>query len=84
MTQPIKKYKSGNISGALWFNEREVNGNIVGFKTLSITRSWKDKDVWRNEALNIRKQDIAKVLVILNKMQEDLFLEGREGYDNED
>jgi hypothetical protein len=84
MTQPIKKYKSGNISGALWFNEREVNGNIVGFKTLSITRSWKDKDTWRNEALNIRKQDIAKVILILNKLQEDLFLEGREGYDNED
>ena len=74
--RPIKNYRAGNVSGAVWFNEREVNGNIVGFKTLSIRRSWmdKEKNIWRDETLNLRRNDIAKVLVILNKIQEDLFL----------
>lgn len=75
MTQPIKKYKAGNIQGAIWFNEREVGEGVVGFKTVSLTRSWKDKkDVWRNEVLNLRKQDLPKIRVILQKIQEELLL----------
>ncbi len=74
--RPIKSYKSGNLQGAIWFNEREVEGNVVGFKTVSLKRSWKDKEkeIWREETMNLRKTDIAKLLVILNKIQEDLLL----------
>lgn len=76
MVQPIKRYRAGNISGAVWLNEREVNGNIVGFKTVSLRRSWKDKekDLWRDETLNMRKQDLAKLQVILHEMQKDILL----------
>ncbi|MAG47128.1 hypothetical protein CL617_00860 [archaeon] len=82
--RPIKKFKSGSLEAAIWFNERENNGEIVGFKTVSLKKSWKDKekDVWRNETLNIRKQDIAKLLVILNKVQEELLL-NKEDNENE-
>ncbi|MFH1455340.1 MAG: hypothetical protein ABIF40_00120 [archaeon] len=83
MNKPIKSYKSGCLQGAIWFNERTVEGNVVGFKTVSLKRSWKDKekDIWRDESMNLRRSDIPKVLVILNKIQEDLFLTG--GEDNE-
>ena len=74
--KPIKSYRAGNISGAIWLNEREVNGNIVGFKTISLRRSWKDKekDIWRDEVINVRRQDLAKLGVILRNMENDLFL----------
>ncbi len=74
--RPIKQYRAGNIQGAIWFNEREVKDAIVGFKTVSIRRSWKDKDkeLWREETLNLRKQDLPKLAIILNKLQEDLLL----------
>lgn len=73
--QPIKKYKSGLIQGAIWLNEKDINGDLVGFKTASLRRSWKDKDnQWRDETMNLRKADIPKVLVVLSKIQEDLLL----------
>ena len=83
--RPIKQYRAGNIQGAIWFNEREVKDAIVGFKTVSIRRSWKDKDkdMWRDETLNLRKQDLAKLAVIIGKLQEDLLL-NEEGDDDDE
>ena len=53
--RPIKKFKSGSIEAAIWFNERERNGEIVGFKTVSLRRSWKDNktNIWRDEVINL-------------------------------
>ena len=84
--RPIKKFKSGSIEAAIWFNERERNGEIVGFKTVSLRRSWKDPkaNIWRDETLNVRKTDIPKLLVILNKVNEELLLNKEEaGEENE-
>ena len=76
--RPIKKFKSGNIELAIWFNEREVDGNIVGFKTVSLRRFWRDKkqELWRDEVVNLRKGDIAKALLVLSKSNEELLLSG--------
>jgi hypothetical protein len=75
VNRPIKKWRSGNISGAIWINEREVNGTKVSFKTASLRRSWKKEgDVWREEVLNFRRQDIPKISVILSEIQKELFL----------
>lgn len=75
--RPIKKYRSGSIEAAVWFNERNLDDNTkVGFKTVSLSRNWKDKekDIWRNEVINLRKGDLQKVLLVLQKAQEEIFL----------
>lgn len=76
MNKPIKKYRSGSIECAVWLNERELdNGAKVGFKTVSLSRGWKDnKDIWRNESINLRKGDIAKAMLVLQKAQEEVLL----------
>ena len=73
---PVKTYRSGSIQGAVWMNEREKEGQIFGFKTASLKRSWfdKEKNTWMNESMNLRKQDVTKALLILGKLQEDLLL----------
>ncbi len=85
--RPIKKFRSGGIEAAIWLNEREVDGNIVGFKTVSLRRSWRDreKDIWRDETVNLRKGDISKALLVLQKAQEEVLLnrEEKEGEGNE-
>lgn len=76
--RPIKKYKSGAIEGCIWLNKKITNNNEeIEFKTISITRNWKkkDDDVWRSDVINLRRSDIPRVLTILNKLREDLYLE---------
>jgi len=83
MNKPIQQYKSGSISSAIWSNEREVNGNKVEFKTVSLRKSWKDdKNVWRDATINLRRNDIPKVLLVLQKAQESLLLDS-EGDEDE-
>ena len=74
--RPIKKFRSGNIEAAIWSNEKEFNGGLVEFKTISLSRSYKKKDeeIWRNEVINLRRNDLQKTVLVLQKAQEELLL----------
>ncbi|MEK6835839.1 MAG: hypothetical protein AABX55_02340 [Nanoarchaeota archaeon] len=74
--RPIKKFRSGNIEAAIWSNEREFNGGMVEFKTISLSRSYKKKeeDLWRSDQINLRRNDIQKAILVLQKAQEELLL----------
>jgi len=74
--RPIKKWRSGNMEAAIWLNERENNGQKIEFKTASLSRNWKkkDEDVWRSDVINLRRMDIPKAMVLLQKIQEELYL----------
>ena len=76
VNRPIKKFRSGNIETAIWSNEKEFNGGLVEFKTVSLSRSYKkkDEDIWRSEVINLRRGDIPKILLVLQKAQEELLL----------
>jgi len=82
--QPIKKWKSGSIEAAIWVNEKEFKGEVVSFKTVSLRKSWKDdKGVWRDSAINLRRNDLAKTILVLQKAQEDMLLNTEEGEKDE-
>lgn len=76
MNKPIQKYKSGSIESSIWLNEREVKDNKVEFKTVSLRKSWKDdKNMWRDATINLRRSDIPKAILVLQKAHEDLLLD---------
>jgi len=85
INRPIKNYRCGNLSGAVWFNERDTGEGIINFLTASLRRSWKDKKSgeWRDEVINLRKNDIPKAIVLLNKIQEDILLSNEAGDEDE-
>ena len=76
VNRPIKKFRSGNIETAIWSNEKEFNGGLVEFKTVSLSRSYKKKgeDIWRSDQLNLRRNDLQKCILVLQKAQEELLL----------
>lgn len=80
--QPVKKYRISNWEGVVWDNKKKVaEGVEVGYKTITLSRSYKkkDEDLWRNEAINnIRLNDLGKLKAILDKLQEFLYFEARQ------
>lgn len=73
---PIKKFRASNFEAAIWKNSKKLNGQEVSFKTVSLSRSYKkkDEDIWRNEVINLRRQDIPKIMVVLNETFRELML----------
>jgi len=80
--QPVKKYRISNWEGVVWDNKKKLsNGVEVGYKTITVSRSYKKKeeDIWRNEVINnIRLNDIGKLQAILDKLQDFLYFEARQ------
>ncbi|MBI2507943.1 hypothetical protein HYV89_03240 [Candidatus Woesearchaeota archaeon] len=80
---PIKKFRSGNITCSVWSNKREVERDgvkmEVEFKTVSLRKSWEKDGKWYDHTItNIRKNDIAKMILLLQKAQEELLLSREE------
>lgn len=79
--QPIKKFRISTWEGVVWENKKSINGGEIEYKTVTISRGYrkKDEDIWRSEVINnIRLNDIAKLQVILGKLQDFLFFEARQ------
>ncbi len=83
---PIRKFRSGSIEAAVWSNKKVVNGAEVEFKTVSLGRSFmkKGENIWRHETINLRKGDLQRILLVVQKAQEALFLSGKESSDGGD
>ena len=78
---PVKKFKAGNIEAAVWSNKKDINGATVEFRTVSLSRSYKkkDEDLWRNDVINnLRRNDLQKVILVLQKTQEALLMHHQE------
>ena len=78
MPAPIKSFKSGNFEGSIWQNEKDFgnDGGIVQFKSVSLRKTWRDtSNVLREQKINLRRNDVEKLIVILRKIQEHLILD---------
>lgn len=73
--RPVKKWRIGSIECNVWENEKEASdGTIFGFKTVSLKKSWKQNDVWHDAQIQLRRNDIQKAIIVLQKAQEELLL----------
>ena len=84
--RPVQKWRISNIKCAVWENKKTFNGGEVSYKTVTLSRSYKkkDEDTWRSEAINnLRRNDIAKLQAILNKVQDYLFFEDKQEHEEE-
>ncbi|HLP80135.1 MAG TPA: hypothetical protein VK158_05850 [Acidobacteriota bacterium] len=79
MNKPEKKFSAGGISATVWSNERDVNGAAVAVRTVSLTRSYKDKDGSWKQGSSLRINDLPKAQLVLDKAYEYLTLKDSEG-----
>ena len=76
---PEKKFTTGAISAAIWTNTGKTkSGQEMGFKSISLQRSYKDKnDEWQHTS-SLRLNDLPKATLVLSKAYEYLILKGEE------
>jgi len=71
--QPIKKFREDNFEVAIWENHGSKDGKEYSFRSLSLIRRWKDKNLQpRRDVIRLRKGDIAKVIELLTKARQEL------------
>lgn len=74
MNRPEKKFRAGPISATIWKNHSQKEGKDIEYHTISIGRSYKDKDGnWKNTA-SLRVMDLPKANLVLNKAFEHLVI----------
>lgn len=76
---PEKKFSTGAITATVWRNERKVDGKDTEFQSVSLQRSYKDKEGnWKTTSA-MRPNDIPKAVLVLEKAYEYIVLkEGAE------
>ena len=72
--QPVAKFRAGSISCAIFDNVGQKDGVDFSFKTVQVQRGYKIEDEWKNEKINLRKNDIANFQLVLSKAFEKMAL----------
>ena len=79
MNRPLKKFRAGQVSCALWENEIVVNGREMTMLKATFERRYKDKEGnWKN-ASSFRISDLPRASLVMQKAFEYLVLKEREG-----
>lgn len=72
---PEKKFRAGAISATVWLNHgHKSNGEESEYKTISIERSYTDKEGKWQSTNSMRVNDLPKAMVVLQKAYEQLIL----------
>ena len=67
MKGPLKKFRAGQISCALWENEAKVNGRSVRMLQATVERRYKDKNSQWQSSNSFRRNDIPLVKYCLDR-----------------
>ena len=72
---PERKFRAGAISVTVWKNKSQsVKGEDVEYQTVSIERSYKDKNGAWQKTNSMRVNDLPRAAIALNKAYEHIVL----------
>jgi hypothetical protein len=75
---PEKKFRSGAIAATIWANSAVRDNKPVTYRTISLQRSYKDKnDAWQNTD-SLRTSDVPRAILVLQKAYEYVALNSDE------
>lgn len=75
---PEKRISAGAIQATVWKNEKKVNGADAEFQTISLQRSYKDKDGKWQHTTSLRVNDLPKAALVMQKAYEYIVLSNME------
>jgi len=87
INRPVEKWRLSNWEICVWENKKDFNGGETTYRTVTLTKSFrkKDENIWRSEVINgIRRNDLTKLRLLLNKAEEYLYFDISEKEDEYD
>ena len=70
---PDKTLRAGGISATIWSNARVVDGDVKVFKSVSISRSYKDKNGQWQDTNSFGVNDLGKLRLVIDEAYRYLF-----------
>jgi hypothetical protein len=68
---PEKTFRASPVSASVWANEvKTKDGETKLFRTISLERTYKDKDDQWKKTTSLRVNDLPKAILVLNKAYE--------------
>lgn len=69
--KPIAKFRAGAMTTSVWKNTgKKEDGTEFTFETIQLQRSYKKGADWINETINLRKNDVANLVIVVKKAHE--------------
>ena len=72
MAKPVKKFKCGGVSAAIFENTFEKDGQKFDTHSVQIQRTYKDKEDNFQHTSSFRETDLPKVALVAQKAYEEL------------
>jgi hypothetical protein len=77
---PEMKFRAGAVTATVWANKGHKEGEETHYNTVSLERSYKDKnDAWQSTS-SMRMNDLPKAALVLTKAYEYLVLNPQNTY----
>jgi len=82
---PAAKFRAGAICATIWANKaKSKTGNDVTFQTISLERSYKDKDGNWQHTPKLRANDLPKAMLVLQEAYKNISLSQKPSSVNEE
>ena len=75
MTQPEKKFRAGACTASIFSNEVKTGEGTAEIKSVSLQRTYKDKEGNFQHTASFKANDIPKAILALSKAYEYLVME---------
>ena len=72
--KPIQKFRAGEVVATIWCNETEVNGETIDVKSITVQRTYKDRNGDWKTTTSLKSGDLPKAMVVLGKAYEFISL----------
>ncbi len=78
---PLRVFRIEDVSASVFARERKLQGSVVTFYSVSLTRSYKDNDGVRKYTKNFDADDLGQLVTVIQQASEFITSERSERVD---
>lgn len=80
MSKPVRTFRCGSITAAVWSDSKVIGQEIVEMHSIRIDRAYKDGEEWKNTQ-TFAAEDLPKVAMVASEAYKSLRLRSSENND---